>query len=347
MIHKNIAVFAALAMTGCNGGKDSADTDTNTGLCDVTATAEYPINDQTDAYYRSAIEFELSDPDDTATITLADSAGASVDGSVSLEDDGELVVFTPSASLAPSSGYTATLSWCGGEATISFTTSALGTPTEVDLTGRTYNVDITSGRFIEPAGVGDLLGGLLENSILLGVTAVDTDAGSISFRGAISETGNSNQDVCTPSLNDFPSASFADPYFNLAADQLDLAVAGFELSIASINIGGTFAADGSYFGGGELSGELDARELLPLLKEQELASTADEICDLLLGFGVACQACATDGEVYCASIVVDQLVAVEQSGEVAEVNQDDCFEGCVESCDNAECKDASTFAVCN
>lgn len=344
MTNKNIAVFATLALFACNGGKDTAGDDTTGGdpTCDITASAEYPIDGQADVYYRSAIEFELSDVDDTATIAVADSSGAAVSGSVSFEDDGELVVFTPDSALSSSTSYTATLTWCGGEAAIGFTTSELGGEA-ADVTGKTYVVDITSGRFVEPAGVGDLLGGLLENSILLGVTSVD--GSSVSFRGAISETGNTNQDTCTPTLDDFPSADYSNPYFELAADSLDLAVAGFELSIASINISGTFAPDGSYFGGGILAGQLDARDLVDLLKEQELANNEDEICDLLLGFGVACEACS-DGAEYCASILVDQLVAVEQDSEVAQVTQEDCFEGCADSCDNSECAEASTFAVC-
>jgi hypothetical protein len=345
MMSKNITVLAAITLAGCTAGKDSGNETVDPGNCAVTAAAEYPVDGQPDAYYRSRVEFDLSDADDTASVALADSSGAAVDGTSSLEDDAELVVFTPASPLAPSTSYTATLTWCGGENSITFTTSALGAATTVDLVGKTYNVDITSGRFVEPAGVGDLLGGLLENSILFGVTEV-TDS-SITFRGAISEEGNPNQDVCTPSLNDFPAADYSDPFFNLTASELNLSVAGFELNIDAINIAGTFAADGSYFGGGELNGELDARDIGPLLKGQIDDTSPDAICDLLIGFGVSCAPCSSDGESYCANVVIDQLIGTEQTGEVQEINQEDCFEGCAASCDNAECAEASTFDVCN
>lgn len=344
MLNRNFIVLAALT-AGCTNGKDSAEPTDTTSTCAVTAAAEYPVNDAVDAYYRSNIEFELSDADPTAVISLVDASGAAVDGTSSLEDDDELVVFTPAAPLSPSTSYTATLTWCGGDASINFTTSALGAATTVDLTGKTYNIDITSGRFVEPAGVGDLIGGLLENSILFGVTEV-TDS-TISFRGAISETGTTDQDVCTPSLNDFPAADYADPYFALSANELALSVGGFDINIDAINISGTFAADGSYFGGGELSGELDARDIGPLLADQLEDTSPDAICDLLIGFGVVCSPCSSDGEAYCATLMVDQLVGTEQSGEVAEVLESDCYEGCAASCDNKECAEASSFDVCN
>jgi hypothetical protein len=344
MLNRNIIVLAALTV-GCTNGKDSAEPGETNNTCAVTAAAEYPIDGQPDAYYRSNIEFELSDADSSASVSLADASGTAVDGTSSLADDDELVIFTPAAPLSPSTDYVATLTWCGGEQSISFTTSALGTPTSDDLTGKTYNIDITSGRFVEPAGVGDLIGGLLENSILFGVTEV-TDS-TIAFRGAISETGNTNQDVCTPSLNDFPAADFSDPYFELAANELNLSVAGFDINIDAINISGTFAADGSYFGGGELSGELDARDIGPLLADQLDDTSPGAICDLLIGFGVVCSPCSSDGESYCATLKVDQLVGTEQSGEVAEVLLSDCYEGCAASCDNKECAEASSFDVCN
>lgn len=344
-----ITAVTALALVGCSGDKDSADTDDGNGnSCTITAAAEYPVDGQVDAYYRSPIEFALSEADSSASITLADGSGADVAGTVSFSEDGETIYFTPSAPLSSSTSHTATLSWCDGSesASIGFTTSALGAPLTVDLVGRTYNVDITSGRFIEPPGVGDLLGGLLENSILFGVKEVTTS--SISFRGAISETGNSNQDVCTPSLEDFPAADFSSqPFFVLSSNELALTIAGLTINIDAINISGTFAADGTYFGGGELSGELDARDIGPLLEGQLDDTSPDAVCDLLIGFGVACQPCSSDGEPYCATILVDQIVADEQSGELQAIAQEDCFEGCAESCTNAECAEADTFAVCN
>ena len=86
-----------------------------------------------------------------------------------------------------------------------------------------------------------------------------------------------------------------------------LSVAGVDLTINSLSISGTFAEDGSYFGGGEVVGQLDARVLAPLASDLGLEDDSpDALCNLLLGFGVQCIPCG-DGEPYCANLRVNRL----------------------------------------
>ena len=155
-----------------------------------------------------------------------------------------------------------------------------------DPAGRTYVVDLASGRFIKPAGVGDLIGGLLENSILIGVVSSGSE---LEIRGAISQEGNTDQDTCLPTLDDFPNADFTStPYFEIPEGDVSISVAGFTVQINSMSISGTFSSDASYFGGGTVSGEIDARDLGPLLKGQVDDTSPDYLCSLLAGFGVSC-----------------------------------------------------------
>ena len=86
-----------------------------------------------------------------------------------------MVYFTPNAPLQPSTAYVANLTYCGSETPVAvgFSTSDLGTAAD-DVTvfeGKTYSLDLSSGNFVQPAGVGDLIGGLLENNILVFVIA--------------------------------------------------------------------------------------------------------------------------------------------------------------------------------
>jgi hypothetical protein len=283
----------------------------------------------------------------TASISVADSSGAAVSGTSSLNDDGDYVTFTPDAPLSPSTSYTATISTCNGEqtATISFTTSSLGTAMTEDPTGRTYVVDLAGGRFVKPAGVGDLIGGLLENSILIGIVSAGAE---LEIRGAISSDTSTEQDTCTPTLDNFPNADFSDtPYFEIPEGDVEISVAGFTIQINSMSISGTFASDASYFGGGTVSGEIDARDLGPLLKGQVDDTSPDYLCSLLAGFGVSCIPCASDSQPYCASLKVVDLVADEQDGELVPVEQENCHETCADSCENKECAEASSFPVCN
>ncbi len=344
MNKNHLTLLAALALVGCKDKGDSGDV--NDTSCTVETKAEYPIDGQPDAYYRANVEFSLSEADTSASISLADASGAAVSGTSSLNDDSDYVTFSPDAPLAPSTSYTATISSCDGEtASITFTTSALGTAMSEDPTGKTYVVDLAGGRFVKPAGVGDLIGGLLENAILIGVVSADTE---LEIRGAISSDESTEQDTCTPSLDDFPNADFSQaPYFEIPEGDVAISVAGFTVEINSMSISGSFAADATYFGGGTVSGELDARDLGPLLKGQVDDTSPEYLCSLLAGFGVSCVPCVSDNEPYCAELKVVDLVADEQSGELVQVELEDCHETCAASCDNKECADAATFPVCN
>lgn len=321
-------------MFACNGDKntDSGDT-TGSQLCEITVDSTYPVSGSNNFYIQDSLVFELSDDDATASLMLKDADGTDVAGTSSV--DGDTITFAPSATLTPSTSYTAELTYCGDEdpVQVNFDTSSLGEALEVDLVGKTYAVDLGSGNFVEPAGVGELIGGLLENNILIGITEV-TDS-VLKIRGAISVESSTDQDFCTETLEEFPDADFsAAPYFEIPEGDVTLSVAGFEATIHSLSVAGTFAADGSEFGGGELSGELDAREILPLLGDAGLdAETPDDVCNLLLGFGVQCVPCSADTEPYCITLVVDRLVAAETGNSIGLVCEGDCHESCESNAD--------------
>ena len=100
-------------------------------------------------------------------------------------------------------------------------------------------------------------------------------------------------------------------------------------------------------GGAQVAAEIDARDLGPLLEGQVDDTSPDYLCSLLAGFGVACIPCANDGEPYCASLKVVDLVAMEQDGAVTPIELENCHETCADSCENKECAEASKFEICN
>lgn len=313
--------------TGATGGGDPGD------VCGTPqATADF---DEVDFYVRGTVDFKFTkDKDEEASITLADSAGADVTGST--EWIGDTIRFTPAAPLTTGSTYQATLNHCGGAADVSFRTGDLGgdlAEGPESLVGRTYAVALGDARFVKPEGVGSLLGGLLTQDILVGVTAAsDTE---INMMGALSQEGSTDQDRCEPSI-EFPvAADFSEaPFFAIDADELALTIADFNVGIKDFTLSGTFASDGSYMGGAVLAGLLDARDLVEALIGGgilEDGSDASSVCDLISAFSVACEACS-DGEEFCLSIHVDQIMAEETGSEL--VAQDECDpEACSEGCD--------------
>ena len=125
-------LLTSLAMFACSGDKATdtssvEDTAVADEGCGVEIDETYPALNAADVYYLSNLTVELSDPDETASLTLTDASGAEVAGEVSVDDD--TLTFAPSAALAPSTSYNLNVSYCGSEepAVIPFTTSALGT----------------------------------------------------------------------------------------------------------------------------------------------------------------------------------------------------------------------------
>lgn len=334
-------ILAAFALVGCAGGDDKTDSGSagdggagdggDGGGCETTFAMSNPADSSTTHYYLDPVEVTLSVADASTTISIADAAGAAVSGSTSFSADGLTAIFTPTDGFAPSTTYNVNISVCDGASNSSastFTTSALGAPVTVDLSGTTYVVNLGEARFVQPAGVADLLLGSLENNILVGVkSATDT---SIEMIGAIDADGSGVQDYCTPSIP-FPSAAFSNPSFQVGPADTTLDVAGVSITINGLSISGAFAADGSYFGGGRLEGQLDARVLAPLLGDLLGVTDPDEVCGLLIGFGVTCGTCSSDGAAYCADVLADQITATAQGAALVCIDEQDCHPECASS----------------
>jgi len=321
-----LSILPLLTLVACSGKDDSGETGGNggnggDGACGVTVDSTIPSEGSTDAYYRANVEFALSDPDGTATITT------DIAGHQETSEDGLTVLWVLDAPMSSSTPYTATLDYCGGSVTLSFTTSELGTEMADtnSLVGRTYIVALADARIVEPPGIGSVLSSYLTQDILLGVNEVSGD--SLGIIGAIAKADVSpdEQDYCDPTIP-FPTADFsAQPYFTVGPQTTTLSVAGYDIEIGDLNVTGTFAPDGTYFDGGTLSGTIDTRPLAPLIDD-----SGDEgaICDLAINFGAECEACPSDGQPFCLTLVADQILA-EELDEVTlvEVGGNNCM-GC-------------------
>lgn len=315
-------LILAFALVGCAGETATKDAGTGADECKVTIKTTTPTADATNAYYRGTIEFELTDADPSATITT------DIPGAQSVRGD-KTIVWTPSAPLAPLTAYSATLSYCGGDATINFTTSDLGTSIAdaQTLLGRTYNLALGDARIVEPAGIGSLLGQYLTVDILTGVAEVsDTNLTIIGSLG-VADSDPPIQDFCNPTIP-FPEADFTDaPYFLISGAGTDthIQVAGYDVVIQDLIISGTFAPDGSYYGGGVLEGTIDTRAFDKLVSDD---AEEGAVCGLAPSFGVECQACPGGAGDFCLSILADSIIAEEVSGtSLVEQAGNDCT-GC-------------------
>jgi hypothetical protein len=327
-----LALPLALLLAACSG--DAAPTDDTAAVtCTVTVKESVPEQGATDAYYRGAVEWRLSDPDPLATVE------ASFAGTLSRSEDGEVLSYVPDAPLTPNTAYSATLSYCGGTEDLSFTTSADGAPvTDVDgLLNRTYSFDLAAARIVSPEGMNLVLSSVPQQPLLIGVVAIDGDTLDLIEGGSVVDGDVQAQDYCL-ATTDLPGAAFAEsPYFRLEADTATVSVGGAPVTVTGMVITGTFAADGTYLAGGTLSGLLDTRNMGVLVGDVGNPSAA---CDLMVQAGIRCGDCP-DGGRYCLDLVADQILAPELPGfTMAGVDGVGC-EGCADGppADDAVCEE--------
>jgi len=324
-----VSVLVFVAALGCNGGKDTGTTDT--GTCSNSIISTFPADGATDAYYRTTIEVKFDNQEDSASFAVADGDGNDVSGSS--DWNGDTLVLTPDSPLAPSTTYTITIDYsCATGVTQSFTTSEVGTAVDTSghaMDGRSYLLDLSSGRFVQPEGVGDIIGDYLDQIVIVGVDHVDAENDTLVMLGALGEQDStraggahtadgSMSDIfqaCEPTIN-FPDAPdfSTNPYFSAGPADTTISVAGFSVDIQHLQISGAFGPDGSYISGATLAGKIDTRPLVPFVStspapcdqatyDDGTGSQVDNpnypcdpnaICSIAASLNIACEPCGAD-----------------------------------------------------
>ncbi len=318
--------ITALA-TACNPSTETGDTGLNE--CDNSVVETFPVDGEANAYYRTSVDVTFDDQDESATVTVTGPDGE-VSGSTSWR--GDTLSFMPDAPLAPMSSYTTAITFECGEPSVSWSTGEVGGAITTDLLGKSYSLDLASGRFVEPEGVGAILQQYIgDQRILLGITALE--GSDIQMIGAMGVEGSDPavQEPCEPTIP-FPTANFdSTPYFEVGPEDTTFNVSEYSITISDLFISGAFAPDGSYISGATLAGSVDTRPLVVLIGEDE---EEDAICEIAGAIGVECQPCESDGQPFCLSVLVDSIQAAELPGYTLTEIDDPCLlEECAEDPD--------------
>jgi hypothetical protein len=293
----------------------------------VSLSGTSPSDGASDVAGAGPFTATLSGDDASAEITVWTADGAAVSGTSTVS--GSTVSFTPSAALAGSTAHQLKVTWCDAaeESTITFTT-ANSDPAAV-TEGLSYKVDLTTANWEQPAGLGTIIAGAITTDILVGVLAVDDS--SLTLVGATTTELGGPQDFCAQSIA-FPAADWSsNPYFSAGPSDVALVVQGVAVSIKNFNLAGTFNGDASAIGGAQLSGQIDVRDIAPLVEPLLGTSDPDEVCGALAGFGASCVTCSSDSEPYCIDVLITEINASQISATVECVDQDACHPSCAES----------------
>ncbi len=303
-----LPVLALLALpmlvaADCGGIPDDDDTVNAAPPPSILVVA--PESGETDVAPTDLIWVRFDVAPTTADITIE----PAVAGAVELAESGRRVAYTASAALAPDTTYTATISWSWSDGSDSapweFTTGPYGTPLEqaaIDgLIGTTFELNLADADFIEPEGIGSVLGGVLADTPLM-FTMLDTSdlgAGDVHIMGAVGvqKVEPVEQDLCSSTLpftygpdgalggGDDTTAAWANPDISMEGSDLRLIVAGNTVNVFEMSLAATFHPDGTRYAAGAFAGTIDARDIRDL---------GETICDL-----ATCEACDSDGEPWC------------------------------------------------
>lgn len=275
--------------------EDSADTqDSEPPACTATIVSLDPAAGATDIAIDTTVTATFSEAVDAADIELD-----GVSGTLTLTDGGTRAVFTPDAALDRDTTYTGSVSVCDSVEALEFTT--MGEALDLDLTGRTYAVDLTGGDITwnEPSPtLGEFMMGSVDTThILIGVeTATTTELDLVGAAG-FDFNGEIRQYPCTYAMDFDPTDFASNPAFDVGPMDAELGTSSMTIDVYEFAIEGVFTSEADELVDVHISGLVDARPISE--------SVGMEVCDLIGSFGGACVTCP-DGEVQCIALdVVD------------------------------------------
>lgn len=165
----------------------------------------------------------------------------------------------------------------------------------VELSGRTWEVDLADVTVTEPPGVDGLVAAMGSGSILFHASGqADTSLSLVAAYG----DGAGNQDLCSP-VESLPTADFSEnPVFVVDDAVVGMRVSQQDVDLRDTLLTATISSDGARWTDGTLAATLDARQV-------DAALDLD-LCDLLDGLGGACVPC-DDGSATCVDLVIDDI----------------------------------------
>jgi len=309
--------------TGDDGGGDEGGDDGG-----IECTAEVmetdPFDGQTGVFYRQELSVLFDeDASNQAELSVWTTDGGEIPSAVSWDDSGlRGSVFADG--LHSETEYLLSIDLCGDVQEVSFQTDEYGDfdLTASDLVGNTYSVDMGAATYIEPAGLGPLIGNYLNTPLLFGVTDASGDEISMmAAQGEIDDVeGTFNQVMDFPTF-EIPDISFAEaPYFSALTAAVGIQYEDTTITIHNFWIQGAFSQDGGKIGGGEGGGLVDTRNLGDVFG---FGSDENAVCDFVATAGLDCEPCPNDDVEVCLTLtatfedamLVEGLTLEEISGK--------------------------------
>jgi hypothetical protein len=250
--------------------------------------------------------FSLTADADRSSRAVAENWGDGLDNAV----------LAPEEPLAPLTSYTLTVDACEQTWSVSFTTSAYGSPVEgggENLLDRSWVLEMGRVNWTEPEGASELLSVFFTEPLLLGVQRVEGNLLDLlvgigvftDLNGFEQLQGRGTWDVLGVTLTE-------QGWFEGRADAIHFTYDGVDIPVYEFGLQGTFSSDGSAIAGASVEGLVDTRNI-PLLFGLD---QPDFICTTYAAdYGLECTPCP-DGELLCLDLKGADILLEEQPGLV-------------------------------
>ena len=321
------SIYLLALVVGCGGetkpmvGSKSDSGQDVKGDCDVTISSTYPEAGATDHYYLDPIRFVLSEPDSSAKVVT------DVSGTTTTDAGGRTIVFTPDEPLEPSTSYTVGLDYCYANADISFSTSSYGMPIDpdVELEGRVFSLDLTSGDYTEGENAGELLNALFTRHVLFELQ--DIEGNEVSALTAVSKKSDDpiEQDLCARTVPVSGIDMSAAPYFAVDFSELVFGAHDGELRFTNFAVDGSISSDGSRIGGIAFSATMAVDEMSRVLPD---VGGVEALCAMAENLGIPCRTCPSDDFALCITVAAEHMLASTEDISLEEVSEAGQAEGC-------------------
>lgn len=293
---------------------DTAVPDEDSVFCSAAIDAVDPIPGADTHLYTDPVTFWLSEPVSWFEV-LAD-----VPGEVSIDASGTVATWAPAAPLEPLTDYTLDIDYCGGQPSMSFSTSEYGLPLQATglIDGQTYAVNMSGIEFGVGEHLGEALGDLVDRQMLFQFR--DVTAESLSLRVGLGSP--TSQDGCATTY-DLEGVRLSElPSFSFDVDELMVPAWDTWWRLQQLTVRGTVAPDGLSIGGLRFGFTFDARELATFAE----LGDAETLCYFASQLGAPCGACPDDGEDWCVRLEgqIDEVKTAPVELEPIETVPDTC-----------------------
>jgi hypothetical protein len=161
-----------------------------------------------------------------------------------------------------------------------------------ELAGKTYILDVPSAQWTSPAGLGE---GIVKVQPKYAFQVIDIDESTLTFTVLLGTAKNGAQDLCNKTYVIDGALNAEEMTFTLGPIDVQTYFVGPETEAMTIchdfTISGQIVDDGAGLVSGEMSAELDTRDIYPLFYMTNVSS-GEALCTEIASWNMSCAECS-------------------------------------------------------